>query len=200
MRCAVLVSGEGTTLQALLDAEAERQLEPATIACVLCNRAGAPAVERARAAGKPTIVLDHRDYPNREAFERAMLAELAQHEVELIVLAGFMRILTEVFIGAYSGRIINTHPSLLPAFPGMHAAQQALDHGVRVSGCTIHVVESGVDSGPIIAQAAVPVLDDDDASRLQQRIQAQERHLLVQVLPLLASGKLVVRGRRVHTA
>lgn len=198
MRCAILVSGEGTTLQALIDAEITGDLAPAEIACVLCNRPDAPAIARAHAAGKTTIVLDHRDYDTRASFERAMIAELERHDVETIVLAGFMRILTDLFIDAFPQRIINTHPSLLPAFPGVRAAQQAVDHGVKLSGCTIHFVERGVDTGPIIAQAAVPV-KDDDAQALQQRIQVEERRLVVDTMRLLAAGRLLVRGRRVHT-
>jgi len=199
MRCAVFVSGEGTTLQALLDAEALGVLAPAEIACVLSNRPEAPALQRAVAANKPTVVINHRDYDDREAFERAILGELEVHRVEAIVLAGFMRILTDLFVGAFPYRIVNTHPSLLPAFPGMHAAQQALDHGAKLTGCTIHFVERGVDTGAIIAQAPVAI-GDDDAASLQRRIQVEERRLLVEVVQLLAAGRLVVVGRRVHTS
>ncbi len=199
MRCAVMVSGEGSTLQALLDAESAGLLAPAEITCVLCNKPGAPALTRAAAAGKPTIVVSHRDYDDRESFERAMISELRLFDVETVVLAGFMRILTDLFIGSFPQRIVNTHPSLLPAFPGMHAAQQALDHGVKLTGCTIHFVERGVDTGPIIAQAAVPV-GEDTADALQRRIQVAERKLLVESLQLLAAGRLEVRGRRVHTS
>ena len=197
MRIAVLVSGQGSNLQALLDAQARGELAPAEIALVLSNRPGAPALERARAAGVPTAVVDHRAHADRAAFEDAMLAELERAGAEAVVLAGFMRILTERFVSAFPHRILNTHPALCPAFPGTAAPQQALDHGVKVTGCTVHLVDTGVDTGPIVAQAAVPVLEDDDAARLHARIQEQEHRLLPQVTRLLAEGRVAVEGRRV---
>lgn len=198
MRFAVLVSGNGSNLQALLDAEAAGTLAPAEIAVVLSNRPGAYALERARAAGKPVLCVDHRDHGDRHAFEEAMLAALADHRVEAVVLAGFMRVLTARFINAFPRRILNTHPSLLPAFPGIDAAHQALAHGVKMTGCTVHLVDHGVDTGPIVAQACVPVLDDDDAATLQRRIQAEEHALLPQATRMLAAGLLLCEGRRVR--
>ena len=178
MRFAVLVSGSGTNLQALLDAEGRGALAPATIAVVVSNRPGVLALQRAAAAGKPAVCVDHRAYGSREAFEDELLAVLRAHAVEAVVLAGFMRILTPRFVGAFPQRILNTHPSLLPAFPGAHAVPEALAYGVKVTGCTVHFVDAGVDTGPIIAQACVPVLDGDDDARLHERIRAQEHALL----------------------
>lgn len=185
-------------MQALLDAEARGQLAPADLAVVLSNRDDAFALERARRAGKATCVIDHRGYGEREQFDQAMLTELGAHGVEAVVLAGFMRILSRRFIDAYPRRIINTHPSLLPAFPGLRAPAQAIEHGVKVAGCTVHFVEYGVDTGPIIAQACVPVLDDDDEASLHQRIQAEEHALLPRAVQHLAQGALACRGRTVR--
>jgi phosphoribosylglycinamide formyltransferase-1 len=198
MRFAVLVSGSGTNLQALLDAESRGALAPATIAVVVSNRPGVLALDRAAAAGKPAVCVDHRAHPGREAFEDAMLAVLRAHAVEAVVLAGFMRILTARFLGAFPHRILNTHPSLLPAFPGVDAVPQALAYGVKVTGCTVHFVDAGVDTGPIIAQACVPVLDGDDAARLHDRIRAEEHALLPEVTRMLAAGALLCDGRRVQ--
>jgi phosphoribosylglycinamide formyltransferase-1 len=201
MRVAVLVSGRGSNLQALLDAEARGELAPAEIALVLSNQPNAAALERARGAGKTTLVLDHRDFAGREEFDQAMLERLAEHRVDAVVLAGFMRILSSRFIDAFPRRIINTHPSLLPAFPGLHAARQAIAHGVKVTGCTIHFVDGGVDTGPIIAQACVPVLDSDsdDAAALHERIRAREHELLPRAVAELARGELWFQGRAVRS-
>lgn len=198
MRFAVLVSGRGSNLQALLDAAARGELAPAEIALVLSNQPDAPALERARHAGAPAIALDHRGFASREDFDQAMLDRLAEHRIEAVVLAGFMRVLSARFIAAYPRRIINTHPSLLPAFPGLRAVEQALAHGVKVAGCTVHFVDGGVDTGPIIAQACVPVLDSDDAASLHQRIQAREHELLPRAARLVARGALHCHGRAVR--
>ncbi len=200
MRVAVLVSGTGTNLQALLDAAARGALAPATIAVVVSNRPGVVALDRARAAGVPAVAIDHRGFATREAFEDALLGELATHGVEAVVLAGFMRVLTARFVGAFAGRIINTHPALSPAFPGAHAAAQALAHGVKVTGMTVHFVDVGVDTGPIIAQRAVPVLATDDVATLQRRIQREEHRLLPRAVQALAAGRLTCEGRRVLIA
>jgi phosphoribosylglycinamide formyltransferase-1 len=200
MRLAVLVSGSGSNLQALLDAEQAGRLAPGTIAVVVSNRPGVMALERAAAAGKPAVCVDHRAHAHREAFEDAMLGVLHAHAVEAVVLAGFMRILTARFLDAFPRRIVNTHPSLLPAFPGVDAVSQALAHGVKLTGCTVHFVDAGVDSGPIIAQASVPVLDDDDAQRLHARIREQEHALLPEVTRMLAAGELLCDGRQVRRA
>ena len=191
MKIAVLVSGAGTNLQALLDAE----LAPARIALVISNRPDAPALERAARAGVPARVVDHTRYADRTSFEDALLAELAG--IDAIVLAGFMRVLTAHFVDRFPLRILNTHPSLLPAFPGANAAAQAIAYGAKVSGCTIHFVDTSLDAGPIIAQAAVPVLPGDDAAALQARIQLEEHRLLPEVVQRLAAGRLSCEGRRV---
>lgn len=200
MRFAVLVSGSGTNLQALLDAEGRGELAPARLVVVVSNRPDVRALDRARAAGKPAITVDHKAFSGREAFERALLAELAIHGVEAIVLAGFMRVLTPTFIGAFPQRIVNTHPALLPAFPGTDAAGQALAHGVKLTGMTVHFVDAGVDTGPIIAQRAVRVLPGDDAAALQRRIQAEEHRVLPRVVQALAAGRITCEGRRVLIA
>jgi phosphoribosylglycinamide formyltransferase-1 len=195
MKVGVLVSGSGTNLQALLDAEARGELAPAQIAVVVSNRPGAPALKRAAGAGKPAVVVDHKAYAARETFEDALLAALAAHGVELVVLAGFMRVLTAHFVAHHERRIINTHPSLLPAFPGANAAAQAIAHGVKLSGVTIHFVDASLDGGPIIAQVAVPVSPTDDADALQARIQREEHVLLPRVVRRLAAGEVSCQGR-----
>jgi phosphoribosylglycinamide formyltransferase 1 len=198
MRFAALVSGNGTNLQALLDAQGRGDLAPAAVAVVLSNRPGVRALERAREAGVEAIVVDHRQFPDRAAFEEAMLVELRRREVEAIVLAGFMRVLTEHFVHAFPDRIINTHPALCPAFSGVRAPQQALDYGVKVTGCTVHFVDTGVDTGPIIFQASEEVRPDDDAGSLHDRIREHEHRLLPEAARLLAAGKLAVTGRKVR--
>ena len=198
MRFAVLVSGQGTNLAALLDAERRGQLAPAEIALVISNRPGAPALARAAAAGVPGAVVDHMVYTNRRSFEDALLGELQRAEIGGVVLAGFMRILTEHFVSRFPLRILNTHPALCPAFPGVNAPRQALDYGVKVTGCTVHLVDTGVDTGPIVFQVAVPVEDDDDEARLHARIRAHEHRLLPEAARLLAAGRLRVEGRRVR--
>jgi phosphoribosylglycinamide formyltransferase-1 len=195
MKVGVLVSGSGTNLQALLDAEARGDLAPAEIAVVISNRPGAAALKRAASAGKPAVVVDHKAYADRVVFEDALLAALGSHGVELVVLAGFMRVLTEHFVSHHERRIINTHPSLLPAFPGAAAAAQAIAHGVKLSGVTIHFVDASLDGGPIIAQVAVPVSPTDDADSLQARIQREEHVLLPRVVRRLAAGELSSQGR-----
>jgi phosphoribosylglycinamide formyltransferase 1 len=192
MKIGVLVSGNGTNLQALLDAD----LAPAAIAVVISNNPGVLALERARQANVPAEVVDHRGL-DRVAFEDKLLATLDAHAVEAVVLAGFMRLLTAHFVARYPQRIVNTHPSLLPAFPGADAPAQALAHGVKVSGATIHLVDNSLDGGPIIAQAAVPVEDGDDAATLHARIQREEHRLLPIVVRSLARGELVCKGRHV---
>ena len=193
MKLGVLVSGRGTNLQALLDAD----LSPGEIAVVISNRPDAYALERAKAAGVPAVVIDHKAFPSRDAFEVVVLAELAARGAEAIVLAGFMRILGDRFIAAFPGRIVNTHPALLPAFAGVDAPAQAIAHGVKVSGVTVHFVDGGVDTGPIIAQRGVPVLPGDTAETLHARIQIEEHRLLPRVVQALAAGRITCEGRRV---
>lgn len=195
-RVGVLVSGSGSNLQALIDA-ARASDYPAEIAVVVSNVADAYAIERARAAGIPTEVLSHRDHPDRATYDAALVHCLRTHRVEWVCLAGFMRLLGPTFLQAFPSRVLNIHPALLPSFPGMHAPQQALDAGVKITGCTVHFVDEGTDTGPIIAQAAVEVLDTDDGPALAARIQAQEHRLYPQSLARVASGRLRLEGRRV---
>jgi phosphoribosylglycinamide formyltransferase-1 len=197
MRFGVLISGTGTNLQALLDAEAAGRLRPAEIACVIANRPGAGGLGRARAAGKPAITVDHTLHAGREPFEDALLAALAEHGVEAVVLAGFMRLLTPRFLDRFPDRILNIHPSLLPAFPGVDAQRQAFEHGVKVTGATVHFVDAGLDAGAIVAQAPVPVRDDDTIDALRARILEREHELLPRAVALLAAGRLRRDGRRV---
>jgi len=197
MKIGVLVSGSGTNLQALLDAQARGELAPAEIAVVISNKPEVPALARAAASGVPAEVVEHRGV-DRAVFEARLYDALARRGVELVVLAGFMRVLTAAFVDRYPLRIINTHPSLLPAFPGLDAPAQALAHGAKLSGVTIHFVDASLDGGPIIAQAAVPVLDDDDARALHTRIQREEHRLLPIVVRSLAAGQLSCQGRLVR--
>lgn len=197
MRFAVLASGGGTNLQALLDARAAGALGPAELVVVAVNVPGCGALARAQAAGLPTAVVSHRNFATRADFDAALLAALAPYAVECAVLAGFMRVLGEPFLRAFPRGVLNVHPSLLPAFPGVHAQRQAFDHGVKVAGCTVHFVDAGVDTGPIIAQSAVPVLDDDDAEALRLRILAEEHRLLPAVVRAHAEGRIARDGRRV---
>jgi phosphoribosylglycinamide formyltransferase-1 len=195
VKVGVLVSGSGTNLQALLDAEARGELAPGAIDVVISNRPDVKALERAAAAGKRHVVVDHKQYTDRAAFEDALLAQLAG--IEMIVLAGFMRVLTHHFVDRFPLRILNTHPSLLPAFPGVDAPAQALAYGVKVSGVTVHFVDTSLDGGPIIAQVPVAVEAGDDAASLHQRIQREEHRLLPQVVQRLAAGRLSCEGRLV---
>lgn len=199
MKLGVLVSGEGTNLQALIEAQTSGALSPGELAVVVCNNPGAPALARAEAAGLAAVVVDHRGQ-DRAAFEAKVIEVLAAHHVEAIVLAGFMRVLTETFIAAFPHRIVNTHPSLLPAFPGKDAVPQALAHGVKLTGVTIHFVDANLDGGPIIAQEPVPILDGDDAAAVHQRIQRIEHRLLPEVVRRLAAGELSCQGRIVRRA
>jgi phosphoribosylglycinamide formyltransferase 1 len=187
----VLVSGDGTNLQAILDAIATKTLE-ARVAVVCSNVAGAGALARARAAGVETVVVEHRKFADRREFDSAVVEVLRAHGVEVVVMAGFMRLVTDVLLGAFPWRVVNVHPALLPAFPGVHAQRQALAYGVRVSGCTVHFVDGGSDTGPIIAQAVVVVRDGDDENSLRARILSREHELLPRVLQWMAHGRVVV--------
>jgi phosphoribosylglycinamide formyltransferase 1 len=196
MRLGVLASGSGSNLQAILDA-CERGRIEARVAAVICNVEGARALERARAANVPALLLRHAGYARREEYDAALVDELRGRDVNLVCLAGFMRILTPVMLRAFPERILNIHPALLPAFPGMHAVRQALAAGVRVSGCTVHVVDEGTDTGPIVVQAAVPVLDGDTEETLAARILVQEHRAYPRAISLFASGRATVAGRKV---
>jgi phosphoribosylglycinamide formyltransferase-1 len=187
----VLVSGSGTNLQAILDAVRGRTLD-ARVAVVVSNVAGAGALERARAADIDAVVIEHQRYADRRAFDAAVVEALKSRGVDVVVLAGFMRLVTDVLLDAFPMRIVNVHPALLPAFPGVHGQRQALAYGVRVAGCTVHFVDRGTDTGPIIAQAAVPVLEGDDEATLSARILAQEHQLLPRVLQWIAEGRVKV--------
>lgn len=198
MKIGVLVSGTGTNLQALLDAQARGELAPAQVAVVVSNKRDAPALARAAAAGVPAEIVEHAGL-DRVVFETRLLEALARHGVEAVVLAGFMRVLTAHFVDRFALRIINTHPSLLPAFPGVDAPAQALVYGVKLAGVSVHFVDASVDGGPIIAQVAVPVADDDDARTLHARIQREEHRLLPSVVQRLAAGRLSCQGRIVRS-
>ncbi len=194
MKIGVLVSGTGTNLQALIDAQAGGALAPAKLAVVISNRPGVQALERAERAGLPAHFVEHRGVA-RDVFEDRLLEILARHGVEAVVLAGFMRVLTAHFIARFPLRIVNTHPSLLPAFPGVDAAAQAVAYGVKLSGATVHFVDTSLDGGPIIAQVAVAVEPGDDAHALQMRIQREEHRLLPAIVQRLAAGLLSCEGR-----
>ncbi len=200
MRFAVLASGSGTNLAALLEAQSRGALAPAEISLVICNRPEAGALARAEQAGIESALINHRDFDSRESFEAALLTRLESASIGAVILAGFMRVLTPTFVNAFPERIVNTHPALCPSFPGTHAARQAIEHGVRVTGCTVHFVDSDVDTGPIIFQAPVELGADDDAASLQKRIQVEEHRLLPIAVRLLAQGRLRISGRRVAIA
>jgi phosphoribosylglycinamide formyltransferase-1 len=197
-RVGVLISGRGSNLQALLDAAAAGRLG-GTIAVVLSNVAEAPGLARARAAGIPAEVVDHRGR-SREDHDRAMLEVLRGHDVGLVCLAGYMRLLSPVLLRAYPGRILNVHPSLLPAFPGREAVRQAWEHGVRVTGATVHLVDDGLDSGPILLQEAVAVEEDDTPETLAARVLAAEHRIYPRAVRLVLEDGVVVEGRRVRRA
>lgn len=196
LKVGVLISGRGSNLAALIEA-ARAADYPAEIACVVSNRADAPGLGIAAAAGIPTAIVSHRDHPDRESFDRAVSGELERHGSGLVVLAGFMRIFSPWFPARWANRLINIHPSLLPAFKGMHVQRQALDAGVRLSGCTAHLVIPDLDSGPIIAQAAVPVLAGDTEETLSARILRQEHRLYPLVVRWFAEGRVNIAGNKV---
>ncbi|MFT3708115.1 MAG: phosphoribosylglycinamide formyltransferase [Archangium sp.] len=191
-RIAVLASGSGTNFQALAE-----QVE---IALVVCNVPGAKVLERAKTAGVEAVVIDHKQFTSREAYDEKVVAALRDHRIDLVCLAGYMRLVTPTFLRAFAGRVINIHPALLPSFPGMHGVRQAIAAGVRVAGCTIHFVDEGTDTGPIIAQAAVPVLPGDDEGTLGARIHAEEHRLYPLVVKAVVAGKVKLEGRTVKLA
>ncbi|AEI66140.1 phosphoribosylglycinamide formyltransferase [Corallococcus macrosporus] len=199
VRLGVLVSGSGSNLQALLEACAREDF-PAQVACVVSNVPTAFALERARRAGVTATVVDHQAHATKADFERALLDALRAANVEWVCLAGFMRLLSADFLGHYAERVLNIHPSLLPAFPGLHAQRQALERGVKVAGCTVHFVDAGTDTGPIIAQAAVPVLPDDDEQALSARILAEEHRLYPLAVRLAVTGKVIQDAARTRVA
>jgi phosphoribosylglycinamide formyltransferase 1 len=192
----VLISGSGTNLQSIIDAIEAKKLD-AKIEVVLSNKADAYGLARAQNHGIRTEILDHKAFGSREAYDQAVVDLLRARGVELVVLAGFMRLLSPVFVKAYSNRIMNIHPALLPSFPGLHVQKKALDHGVRFSGCTVHFVNEECDEGPIIIQAVVPVYPDDSEEQLAARILKQEHRIYPRAIQLYAEGRLHVVGRRV---
>ena len=196
VKLGVLISGAGTNLQAIIDAILRGDLK-AEIRLVISNRADAQGLERARRHGIHTMVIDHRKFPSREDFDRAILAALRDRAVELVALAGFMRLLSPVMLDAFPGRIMNIHPSLLPSFPGIHGPRDAIEYGVKIAGCTVFFVTPGVDAGPVIVQAAVPVLPGDDEDRLAARILTQEHRIFPHAIALFQQGRLEIQGRRV---
>jgi phosphoribosylglycinamide formyltransferase 1 len=187
----VLVSGSGTNLGAILGAIADKRLD-AELKLVISNKPDVVALERATAAGVPTCVISHKSFGTREEFDGALADQLERADVDYVVLAGFMRVLTPTFLERFPGRVVNIHPALLPAFPGVDAQRQAYEYGVKVTGCTVHFVDHGTDTGPIIAQRVVPRLDDDSIEDLRARILEQEHLLLVESLQALAEGRVTV--------
>ena len=197
LRVGILISGRGSNMAALVRAAWDEDY-PAEIACVVSNVADAPGVKVARDAGIATAVIPHGDYPDRETFDRAVSAELEKHNVRLVALAGFMRIQSPWFPQRWQSRVVNIHPSLLPAFKGLHAHHQTIDAGARVSGCTVHFVTPDIDSGAIIAQAAVPVLAGDTPERLAARILRQEHRLYPLVVRWFGEGRIALTDGRVE--
>ncbi|MDO8462190.1 MAG: phosphoribosylglycinamide formyltransferase [Deltaproteobacteria bacterium] len=193
-RIGVLVSGNGTNLQSMIDAIERKELN-AEIAVVISNRPEASALERARKKKIPTAVVTSQEFPDREAFDQKLKALLEEAHVDLVALAGFMRILTASFVRHYQGRLMNIHPSLLPAFPGLHAVRQALNSGAKVTGCTLHFVDEGVDSGPIIGQRVVPIQKTDNEETLTERIHSEEHKLYLKGIQSFFDGKLSPKGK-----
>ncbi len=196
IRIAVLVSGNGSNLQSIIDHCVQGKLE-VVVACVISNNVDAFALERAKKHGITSFCIDHRSFPSREAFDAAVLELLLEQRVRLVVLAGFNRIISPVILDAFPMAVMNIHPALLPAFPGSRAQKQALQYGVKIAGCSVHFVDTGTDSGPVIIQAAVPVYDDDNEETLSKRILAEEHKIYPRGIQLFAEGRLSVDGRKV---
>jgi phosphoribosylglycinamide formyltransferase 1 len=192
---AVLISGRGSNLQAIIDAVASRRLD-ATIVVVVSNRLGAPGLARAREAGIETLCMESRGYPSRDAYDQTIADALRGRSIDLVCLAGFMRLVGQPLLQAFPNRILNIHPSLLPAFPGLEAQKQALEHGVRVSGATVHLVTAELDAGPIVLQTAVPVHDDDTVETLSDRILVEEHRLYPKAIGIVLDGGWCIEGRR----
>ncbi|HEY6394513.1 MAG TPA: phosphoribosylglycinamide formyltransferase [Candidatus Binataceae bacterium] len=196
VKLGVLISGDGTNLQAIIDAITRGELQ-AEVRLVVSNRADAYGLERARAAGIETRVIEHRRFATRENFDREVASALHERSVELVVCAGFMRLVSGVMLAAFPNRILNTHNALLPSFPGIHGPRDAIEYGVKIAGCTVFFVTEGVDVGPIIVQAAVPVLPDDDEHRLAERIKTVEHRIYPHAIRLYQQGRLEIQGRKV---
>lgn len=197
LRLAVLASGGGTNLQSIID-QCQQGLLDAEIKLVISNNPGAGALERAAQAGIKNVCINHRAFDIREDFDRAVVTALKEAETELVVLAGFMRIISAVFLQAFPQRIINIHPALLPSFPGLHVQQKAIDYGAKFSGCTVHFVDGGVDTGPIIVQAVVPVFVEDTEETLAARILEQEHKIYPQAIQWFAEGRVKITNRQVQ--
>jgi phosphoribosylglycinamide formyltransferase 1 len=197
LRVGVLASGRGSNFEALVEAAESGRL-PVVIALLISDRGPAPALGIACAHGVPVRFIDPKQYPGRDAHEKAVIAALDECRVGLVCLAGYMRILGATFVRHFEGRLLNVHPALLPAFPGLHAQRQALDHGVKVAGATVHFVDEGTDTGPIVLQAAVPVLPGDTEETLSRRILAEEHRIYPEAVRLFAEGRLRIDGRKVH--
>jgi len=196
LRLGILISGSGTNLQAIIDCAECGNLH-AEVACVVSNKADAFGLERARKHGIAAIHLDHRSFSGRSEYDATLVKTLQEFNVDLVVLAGFMRIVTPVLLDAFPNRVMNIHPALLPSFPGLDAQKQALAYGAKLSGCTVHFVDAGTDTGPIILQTAVPILEDDTEESLSKRIHHEEHKLYPAAIQLFAQGRLKVEGRRV---
>ena len=199
LNIAILASGSGSNAQAMIDKAAQGVLD-VNIALIVCNRPGAAVIARAEKAGVPCLVLDHKTFPDRQSFDRRMVEALREANVELVVLAGYMRLLTSAFLEAFAGKVINIHPALLPSFPGVHGGADAVSYGVKLSGCTVHFVEEMVDSGPVLIQAAVPVNAGGSEDDLMNRIHVMEHRIYPQAIQWLAEGRISVQGRQVHLA
>ena len=196
LRIGALASGSGTNLQAIID-RCRDGSQAAEVVLVISNNQDAGALDRARKADIQTLCIDHRCYTDRKEFDRRVVDALQEAKIDLVILAGFMRIISEIFVEAFPNRIMNIHPALLPAFPGLHVQRKALAYGVRFSGCTVHFVDTGTDTGPIIIQAVVPVLDSDNEATLSARILDQEHRIYPRAIQLFAEGRLRVEGRKV---
>ncbi len=195
MRIAVLASGSGTNLQAIMEAFESGEIV-GNVAVVVSNRKDAFALQRAIKRNIPAHYLSPRQYQDKEDYDRAVVSLLKKYDIELVVLAGYMRLVTPLFVRQYAGRIMNIHPSLLPAFPGTRGVEDALEYGVKVSGCTIHFVDEGLDTGPVILQAVVDIEDEDTVESLQQKIHAEEYRLYPRAISLFARNKITLKGRR----
>ncbi|MCK4929313.1 MAG: phosphoribosylglycinamide formyltransferase [Methanosarcinales archaeon] len=197
---AVLVSGRGSNLQSIIDNIENGTIPHTSVKVVISDVDGTYALERAQQHGIEAVFVDPNKYDNKTSFENEILRILSAHDIELVLLAGYMRVVGANLLETFKGRIINIHPALLPSFPGLHGQQQAFDHGVKVSGCTVHFVDEGVDTGPIIIQRCVPVLEDDTADVLADRILEQEHKIFPEAVRLFVQGKLIIKGRKVEIA
>ena len=193
----VIVSGSGSNFQSIIDQTENGNLD-AVIKVVICNNPDAYALERAKKHNIPSVIIDHKDFKDRNEFDEKMIKVLKSYSVELVIMAGFMRVLTPLFIKAFHMRIMNIHPAILPSFQGIHAQERAFDYGVKFSGCSVHFADEGVDTGPVIIQSVVPVYDDDTADTLQERILKEEHRIFPQAIQFNAEGKLEVVGRKVR--